>query len=375
MRRIIPVWQVNRYVNQLIDSDYSLNDLWIEGEVSNCKYYPSGIYFTIKDSRASLKAVMFTREAENLSFRMQEGMKLYARVRLELYEKMGTYQAIVMDVEKQGKGILYEKFEQLKENLAQEGLFDESLKKPIPLFAKRVGIITSKSGAAVHDIIKVAKHRHSGIPLILYPVHVQGDHAVPDIVEALEIANHENCVDVIILGRGGGSIEDLWAFNEEAVARAIVHSKIPVVSAVGHEVDFTIADFVSDKRAATPSAAAELVIPSKQEWHNVLSSKEKRLESLLNQKFDKAKTELERKETTLKMYYERNMARYQKRYELALHNLERLSPLNTLKRGYSFVSLEDGKVIKSAEDVALESTIHIVLAEGKLKAVVKEKEE
>lgn len=397
MRRIIPVWQVNQYVGELIQSDYSLTDLWVEGEVFNCKYYPSGIYFTIKDYRASLKAVMFVQEVSHLSFRLQEGMKIYARVRLELYEKAGIYQAIVKDIEKQGRGILYEQFEQLKIKLEAEGLFDEKLKKPIPLFPKHVGIITSKSGAAIHDIIKISKRRNDTVLLTLYPVHVQGEKAVTDIVEAIKIANSEKRVEVIILGRGGGSIEDLWAFNEEPVARAIAASHIPIVSAVGHEIDFTISDFISDKRAATPSAAAELIVPSKDEWLAKIDNKRKRLSYLLIQKLEDAKhrvekaasyplftnktrylnTKLQELDTyyyKLKTSYEKNLQIYQKRYELALHNLDRLSPLNTLKRGYSLVSLQNGKILKSSDEVTIGSTVEIQLAQGKLQATIERKE-
>lgn len=397
MRRIIPVWQVNQYVSHLIESDYSLIDLWVEGEVFNCKYYPSGIYFTIKDCRASLKAVMFTKEVSHLSFRLQEGMKIYARVQLELYEKAGVYQAIVKDIEKQGRGILYEQFEQLKMKLEEEGLFDEKLKKPIPLFPKHIGIITSKSGAAIHDIIQVSKRRNHTILLTLYPVHVQGEQAATDIVEAIQIANTEKRVEVIILGRGGGSIEDLWAFNEEMVARAIANSDIPIISAVGHEIDFTISDFVSDKRAATPSAAAELVVPSKKEWLTTIEHKQRRLAILLMQKLEQAKYRVEKAASytlftnkarffntkrqeldtyfyRLKTTYEKNLQIYQQRYEVALHNLDRLSPLNTLKRGYSLVSLKDGTILKSSNEVAVGSLVDIVLAQGKLEAVIKGKD-
>ncbi len=392
-RKIVSVWEVNQYVSRLIEEDYTLGDLWLQGEVSNCKYHHSGhVYFTIKDAKASIQAVMFERDARRLSFRLEEGMKIYARVRVTLYEKTGAYQAYVFDVEKQGRGLLYEQFERLKKQLAEEGLFDESHKKSLPIFPNRVGVITSQTGAAVQDIIQVARRRNPSIPLTIYPASVQGELAVPEIVKAIGYANKEKKVDVIILGRGGGSIEDLWAFNEEAVARAIFASKIPIVSAVGHEVDVTISDFVSDKRAATPSAAAELVIPSKKELLELLSSYERSLKLRMEEKTSSARRQLEsllsrpiwaKKDTFYRMkmqevdelcqklgsHYKNQLLQKERRYELALHQLERLSPLNTLKRGYSLVTLEE-QLIKSVEQVKDGDEIVITVTDGQFKAQV-----
>ena len=396
-RKIVSVWEVNQYVSRLIEEDYTLGDLWLQGEVSNCKYHHSGhVYFTIKDARASLQAVMFERDARRLSFRLEEGMKIYARVRVTIYEKTGAYQAYVFDVEKQGKGLLYEQFERLKAKLQAEGLFDERLKKPLPPFPKHVGVITSQTGAAVRDIIQVAGRRNPSIPLTIYPTHVQGEYAVQEIVEALRIANAEKRVDVIILGRGGGSIEDLWAFNEEAVARAIVASEIPVVSAVGHEVDFTISDFVSDRRAATPSAAAELVIPSQKELLEMLLGSQKRLGMRMEAKTRAAKQKLDyitsrpvfaKKDLfyktkmqeiddyyrDLSRAYEKQLQSHQKRYEIAVHNLERLSPLATLTRGYSLVS-HHTHLVKSVKDIQPGDELEITVTDGCFKAKVCEKE-
>lgn len=396
-RKIVSVWEVNQYVSRLIEEDYTLSDLWIQGEVSNCKYHHSGhVYFTIKDARASIQAVMFERDARRLSFRLEEGMKIYARVRITIYEKTGAYQAYVFDIEKQGKGLLYERFERLKAKLQTEGLFDEALKQPLPVFPKHVGIITSQTGAAVKDIIQVAKRRNPSIPLTIYPTHVQGEYAVAEIVEALRIANEEKRVDVIILGRGGGSIEDLWAFNEEEVARAIAASSIPIVSAVGHEIDFTISDFVSDKRAATPSAAAELVIPSQKELMEIISNYKRSLSMRMEAKTGAAKRQLEylisrpvfaKKDLFYKSKmqeiddynqklgyaYEKLLNAHQKRYEIAVHNLERLSPLNTLKRGYSLVSHEE-RLIKSKQEVKTGDVVEITVTDGSFKAKVCEKE-
>ena len=397
-RKIVSVWEVNQYVSRLIEEDYTLNDLWLQGEISNCKYHHSGhVYFTIKDARASIQAVMFERDAKRLSFRLEEGMKVYARVRVTIYEKTGVYQAYVFDIEKQGKGVLYEQFERLKAKLSAEGLFDEIHKKPLPAYPKHIGVITSRTGAAVKDIIQVAGRRNSSIPLTIYPTSVQGEYAINEIIKAIEIANYENKVDVIILGRGGGSIEDLWAFNEEAVARAIFASKIPIVSAVGHEIDFTISDFVSDRRAATPSAAAELVVPSQSELREVILSYERSLKMRMEEKTRAARRHLEyllsrpvltKKDVFYKVkmqeidelyqklnyVYKEQVVKNERRYELALHKLEKLSPLNTLKRGYSLVTTLEDKVIKSTSEVQVGDEVKITVWDGSLKAKVSEKE-
>ena len=397
-RKIVSVWEVNQYVSRLIEEDYTLNDLWLQGEVSNCKYHHSGhVYFTIKDARASIQAVMFERDAKRLSFRLEEGMKVYARVRVTIYEKTGAYQAYVFDIEKQGKGLLYEQFERLKAKLSAEGLFDEAFKKPLPVYPVNVGIITSRTGAAVKDMIQVARRRNSSIPLTIYPASVQGESAISEIVNAIKVANREKKVDVIILGRGGGSIEDLWAFNEEAVARAIFASEIPIVSAVGHEIDFTISDFVSDRRAATPSAAAELVVPAKNELTEVVLNYQRLLKMRMEEKTNAAKRQLEyllnrpiltKKDVFYKVKmqevdelyqklsyaYKGQVIKNERRYELALQKLEKLSPLNTLKRGYSLVTTLEDKVIKSIEEVQVGDEVIITVSDGSLKAKVSEKE-
>ena len=397
-RKIVSVWEVNQYVSRLIEEDYTLNDLWLQGEVSNCKYHHSGhVYFTIKDARASIQAVMFERDAKRLSFRLEEGMKVYARVRVTIYEKTGAYQAYVFDIEKQGKGLLYEQFERLKAKLSAEGLFDEAFKKPLPVYPVNVGIITSRTGAAVKDMIQVARRRNSSIPLTIYPASVQGESAISEIVNAIKVANREKKVDVIILGRGGGSIEDLWAFNEEAVARAIFASEIPIISAVGHEIDFTISDFVSDRRAATPSAAAELVVPAKNELTEVVLNYQRLLKMRMEEKTNAAKRQLEyllnrpiltKKDVFYKVKmqevdelyqklsyaYKGQVIKNERRYELALQKLEKLSPLNTLKRGYSLVTTLEDKVIKSVEEVQVGDEVIITVSDGSLKAKVSEKE-
>ena len=266
-RKVVSVSDLNRYVARLFDEDYVLSDVWVSGEVSNCKYHSSGhIYFTLKDASASISAVMFAKDALKLDFALDEGSKIICRCRISIYEKTGGYQAYVQAVERQGKGTLYEAFERLKKELQQEGLFDMQYKKQLPTFPKAVGIITSPTGAAVRDMLQVAKRRNPGIPIYIYPTHAQGILAADEMIEALKKAQQDRCVDVLIIGRGGGSIEDLCAFNEEKLARALFQCELPIVSAVGHEVDFTISDFVCDVRAATPSAAAEIVFPSQMDY-------------------------------------------------------------------------------------------------------------
>ncbi len=397
-RKIVSVSEVNNYVSRLIEEDYMLGDLWLSGEVSNCKYHHSGhIYFTIKDERASISAVMFARDASRLDFKLIEGMKIYARVRITIYEKTGAYQAYVHDIEKQGKGLLYERFEELKARLAKEGLFEAQYKKDLPLFPERVGIITSITGAAIKDIIQVAKRRNPSVSIYIYSAHVQGELAVREIIQAIEQANQDKLAEVIILGRGGGSIEDLWAFNEELVARAIFASKIPIVSAVGHEIDFTISDFVSDKRAATPSVAAEIVIPSKHELQEVIKRRSNALSYMVLQnikhskeklgyltshpafkgkdKFYKNKMqEVDLLTQALNTQYKRILIKAYNDYGLALGQLEKLSPFTTLKRGYSLVTNQDNQIIRSICDIRPEEVIDITVTDGSFKAKVYQEE-
>jgi exodeoxyribonuclease VII large subunit len=375
-----------------------LGDLWLQGEVSNCKYHHSGhIYFTIKDERASISAVMFARDATRLGFKLLDGISIYARVRITLYEKTGAYQAYVHDIEKQGKGLLYEKFEALKKSLDQEGLFDVRHKKEIPAFPQKVGVITSITGAAIKDIVQVAGRRNTAIPLCIYPTHVQGELAIKEIVEAIQKANEEGLVDVIIVARGGGSIEDLWAFNEEKVARAIFESAIPIVSAVGHEIDFTIADFVSDKRAATPSAAAEIVFPAQTELGEVVKRYAASLNYMMHQKLKYSKEKLEYLVSRpvfktkdkfykdkmqevddlvqkLSSHYKRLLTQDFNHYDKLIGQLEQLSPLMTLKRGYSLVTTAQDKMVKSIQDVEAEQMLHITVSDGTFTAKVYEKE-
>ncbi|MGL6174354.1 MAG: exodeoxyribonuclease VII large subunit [Cellulosilyticaceae bacterium] len=396
-KKVVSVFEVNRYVSHLLEEDYLLSDVWISGEVSNCKYHHSGhIYFTIKDEQASISAVMFARDASRLDVKLQEGTKIYARSRISMYQKTGTYQCYVSEIELQGMGVLYEKFEKLKAKLLQEGLFESSYKKPIPTFPKKVGVITSHTGAAIKDILQVAKRRNPSIPVYIYSSHVQGEYAKDELVKCIKQANKDKIVDVIILGRGGGSIEDLWAFNEEVVARAIFDSQIPIVSAVGHEVDFTISDFVSDRRAATPSAAAEIVFPSKEEYLDVVQRYEDSLKYMVYQKikrgnerlnylisrpvyahkqryFEDLMIQVDDLTVDLQKAYKNQLQLAGKVFEDRVNQLEKLSPLGTLKRGYSLAMTEDERVIQSIAEIKEGDSIKVRVSDGEFKAKVEQK--
>ncbi len=284
-REVLTVSQLNRRAKQLLETH--LNSIWIEGEISNFSAPSSGHwYLTLKDEQAQVRCAMFRNRNQRLRFRPENGMHVVVRGAVSLYEGRGDYQVIVEHMEELGDGALQKAFEDLKQKLFLEGLFDQQFKQPIPTLAKHIGVITSATGAAIHDILTVLKRRFPAIPVTLLPVAVQGKEAAPQIVRAIEKANALDLFDVLILGRGGGSLEDLWPFNEEVVARAIFASKLPIVSAVGHEVDITIADFVADVRAATPSAAAELLSPNRQEWFDLFLSLEKLLVKAMKRKLE-----------------------------------------------------------------------------------------
>ncbi len=396
-RKVVAVSEINRYVSHLLEEDYLLSDVWLSGEISNCKYHQSGhIYFTIKDERAGISAVMFAKDAATLDFTLKEGLKVYVRGRISLYEKTGQYQCYVIEVEKEGKGTLYEQFERLKKQLEEEGLFDPRYKKPLPTYPQKVGVITSNTGAAIQDILQVSKRRNNAIPIYIYPTAVQGEYATNGIVSAIERANQDGLVDVLIVGRGGGSIEDLWSFNEEAVARAIFASKIPIVSAVGHKIDFTISDFVADKRAATPSAAAEIVIPDKESYllkidrskellkHHLtrhLDLEKRRLEQLLSRPIYQNKQKYFRDLMIRVDYSEEQLIKAYTKHLTFTRNvlndkitkMEKLSPLLTLKRGYSVTTTKSGEMITHKDQVEVGDYIKVALKEGTLHAEVVKK--
>ncbi|GFR36787.1 exodeoxyribonuclease 7 large subunit [Insulibacter thermoxylanivorax] len=317
--KIFTIKQINRYIKMRMDADDILQNVWIRGEISNFKHHSSGhMYFTLKDEESRLRCVMFASANQRLAFMPREGTRVIARGSITVYERDGAYQYYVAEMQPDGIGNLYLAFEQLKQKLAKEGLFAEERKRPIPRFPRAVGVITSPTGAAVRDILTTLQRRSPATPVIVYPVAVQGVHAVPTIVKAIETMNRLQEVDVLIVGRGGGSLEELWAFNEEPVARAIAASRIPVISAVGHETDFTIADFVSDLRAATPTAAAELSVPHHLELKQQLAYQEQRL-------YRSLRTLLQSKQETLERLRRSPYFLHPRRY--MLESAERLDRL------------------------------------------------
>ena len=389
--KIATVSQINGYVKKILDHNIILNNVWIKGEISNFKHHYSGhLYITLKDEGGVLKAVMFRSSAQSLTFEPSDGMKVLARGRISVYEAGGSSQLYIEEMIPDGVGELYIAYEQLKKQLAEEGLFDEVHKKPIPQFPKRVGVVTASTGAAVRDIINVITRRYPMAEIVIYPAQVQGTGAAQSVVRAIEYFNATKEVDTLIVGRGGGSIEDLWAFNEEITARAIYASQIPIISAVGHETDFTIADFVADLRAPTPSAAAEIAVPSMIELRNRINIDQNRISQnvvgriessrLLLKRF-KMKTPKDRiddynlkldsllksMENSLKM----KTMTLKRQFAEQTAKLDALSPLQTLSRGYSIPTTEDGTVIRSAEEMKKGMEFTLRLKDGSRECVVK----
>lgn len=382
------VAQANRYIKSLFDSDLGMQSIFISGEISNfSNHYKTGhIYFSLKDDSASIKAVMFNRQAARLRFAPENGMKVIVNGRISVFERDGVYQIYVENMIPDGAGALAVAFEQLKKKLQAEGLFDEAHKKPIPSFPKRVGVITSPTGAAVQDIFNVLGRRFPKAEVIFKGVSVQGAYAPAEMIAALEEFGRKNCADVIIIGRGGGSAEDLWCFNDELLARAVYNCPIPVISAVGHETDFTICDFVSDLRAPTPSAAAELAVPdmnalmmtaaslTERLYSSVtgyINSEKRKLELILEKRsftdpgnFFKSEYEnLEKNTVRLKGSMERIILSEKNKLIANVASLEKLNPLSVLLRGYSLVSLE-GRIIESVESIKENDKILISMSDG-----------
>ncbi len=385
------VSRVNNYIKRLLDSKPVLNDLWVKGEISNYKRHSSGhIYLTLKDDKSVLRSVMFRSAASSLAFSPSDGMRVIARGRVSVYEAGGAYQLYIEEMIPDGVGELYLEYERLKNRLAEEGLFDESHKKPIPRYPSVIGVVTAPTGAAVRDIINVASRRFPLAEIVIYPVLVQGAGAKESIVKAIEYFNETNSADTLIVGRGGGSIEDLWAFNEEIVARAIFASKIPVISAVGHEVDFTIADFAADMRAPTPSAAAEISVPSAMELSRMVSMHRSRMLGAVQAKLETNALRLKRlmprtPQDKINEYRQRLdmcVKRSENAYRLSLSGharrlgeicgkLDALSPLKTLSRGYAIPMLGDGTVLRHAEDFKSGSDFTLRLRDDVVECTVK----
>ncbi len=393
----LTVTQLNEYIKAKIDSDGFLAHVTVKGEISNfTNHYKTGhFYFTVKDEGSLIKAVMFRSAASKLNFIPENGMKILARGRVSAFVRDGQYQLYCDGMEPDGIGALYFAFEQLKKKLSAEGLFDEARKKPLPKIPTRIGVITSPTGAAIRDIINILGRRFPYAKVILYPALVQGADAAPSLIAGMQYFNAQRNVDVIIIGRGGGSIEDLWAFNNEELARTVATSSIPTISAVGHETDFTICDFVADRRAPTPSAAAELAVPETHELMHKIDNIIGRMSLLLSRRIESGRQILDFYKTQgifahpERMFEERKMQLLmlgqrldgsifakltadQNRLAQRAAKLEALSPLGILSRGYSVATGTNGKVISSVRDVSAGDEFSLQLTDGKITATVKE---
>lgn len=398
-QNVLSITQLNEYIRGRMDSDPLLAQVAVRGEISNYKQYPSGHhYFTLKDEGSALRCVMFKGNAMRLRFRPENGMKIIAMGKVSVYPRDGAYQLYCTAMTMDGVGDLYAAFEQLKKKLAAQGLFDPAHKKPLPRYPGTIGIITSSAGAAVHDMLRILRKRYPLSKIRLLPVRVQGAEAPGEIAAAIGYANHYHLADLLIVGRGGGSIEDLWAFNDEQVAYAIYHSEIPVISAVGHEPDVTISDYVADLRAATPSNAAELAVPDQDALRQSLDAMSNAMASSLNRQVKAARQHLtvlsaspalqsptgylEQRNQSVELLKNRlvaaqnqNITRARQRYIAQISKLEAMSPLKVLTRGYSMVQSERGEVVRSVSQVALGERIQVRLSDGTLSATVMKKEE
>ena len=394
MSNIYMVSQVNQYIKALLDRDRELAALYVRGEISNYKAYPSGHhYFSLKDGEGAIRCVMFKREAMSLRFRPENGMKVIAFGRVAVFPRDGQYQLYCSALTPEGVGDLHLAFEQLKQKLYAEGLFDPAHKKPIPRFPKRIALITSSAGAAVRDMLRILGARWPMAEVFVLPVRVQGVEAPGEICAAIAWANQHQVADLIITGRGGGSMEDLWAFNDENVARTIYHSAIPVISAVGHEPDVTISDFVADLRAATPSNAAELAVPDQNEVAVWLRQMEGRLAQAMGRRLESARRDLDRAarcralqdpmtyvdDKRMVLDYQREklaaglsqaLNRERQRFGSLASKLDALSPLKVLGRGYAIPRREDGSVVRSTGDVAPGDALKLRVADGEINCQV-----
>jgi len=392
--KVFTISELNSYVKKLLEADNTLTRVYVKGELSNYVVYSSGHhYFSMKDASGRLKCVMFKGSASKLRFKPEDGMSVVAFGRVEVYQRDGVYQLIVSEITPDGVGDLYVAFEQLKEKLQKEGLFEDRFKKALPRFPKKIAVITSADGAAVQDIIRVLGSRWPMTEVILMPVRVQGVEAPPEIVAALEQANKESVADLIITGRGGGSIEDLWAFNDERVARAVFNSEIPVISAVGHEPDYTITDFIADVRAATPSNAAEIAVPDKLDVISRLKTADMRLQQAINRDLrqrrqrlleisnrrvlqspkyyiEDRRIQIDRSAERLISSMQRHVQNKRERYARLAASLDAMSPLKVLGRGYAIAQRDDGVIIKTAADVQPGDRIKVKLQKDEINCIV-----
>lgn len=392
--KIYSVSQINRYIKLIFDKDTFLNNITITGEITNFKaHYTGHLYFTLKDESSTIKCVMFKSYAELVKFKPADGMKVVITGQISVFERDGSYQLYCKKMTPEGLGDLYLEYEKLKEKLAKEGLFDSQYKKKIPYLPERVGIITSKTGAVIRDIINVTTRRYDKVNLLIYPASVQGVNVASTVIKGIKTFNELNNVDVIIIARGGGSFEDLFGFNDENLARQIFASKIPIISAVGHETDFTICDFVADLRAPTPSAAAELVYPMYSDLvktnlnnkkrciiaiQNYLKSKKQYIDKIKASKLEKKPLDiirqyrmiidnyLIRQRNLLELKVQKNKAKYMQ----LLAKIDALSPLKTLSRGYSVLQNEAGQVISKIKDVKKDDRLKVTLSDGNINVIV-----
>lgn len=398
MRNVYTVKQVNLYIKNMFTQDFMLNRIYVKGEVSNCKYHASGhIYFSLKDESGTIACIMFASARSGLSFRMREGQKVVVLGSVNVYERDGKYQLYANEIILEGAGLLYEKFEALKQELEEMGMFAEEYKQPIPKFAKTVGIVTAPTGAAVRDIIQIASRRNPYVQLILYPALVQGEGAADSIVRGIRMLEKQN-VDVMIVGRGGGSIEDLWAFNEEKVARAIFECRVPVISAVGHETDTLISDYVADLRAPTPSAAAELAVYDHRQVSEQMEAflsrmrRQMRLKTMLErrrleqlelrlkhthpqQKLNENRQILQELENRLRDRMQMLLEENKHRLAIYTEQIDGLSPLKKLSQGYSYTELADGENVRSVQQVKDGQEISVYVTDGKIKSRIVEVED
>ena len=393
MKTIYSVGQVNRYVRNMFTQDYILKKIYVKGEVSNCKYHPSGhIYFSLKDETGLLSCVMFAGQRRGLAFRMKDGDRVVVGGAVDVYERDGRYQMYAREITLEGAGALYERFLALKAELEEMGMFAPEYKQPIPRFIQKLGVVTAPSGAAVQDIRNISLRRNPYLQIILYPALVQGDGAADSIVRGIRMLD-EAGVDTIIVGRGGGSIEDLWAFNEEKVARAIFECRTPIISAVGHETDFTIADFAADLRAPTPSAAAELAVDDFAQVMHTLDNYRERFRRDMRERIEYQKVRLEQYKLRLKYLspesrlrdnrqiladyddalrsaMKNKLQQYRHRLGIYLERYQGMSPLAKLNQGYSFVADQDGRGITSVEQVKPGDRVEISVTDGVIRAEV-----
>ena len=367
---IYSVEQVNSYIKNLFTQAFALRRIYVRGEISNCKYHTSGhVYFTLKDASGVLNAVMFRSQRQSLKIRLQNGMKIVAGGSINVYERDGRYQLYVQTVEADGVGALYQQYEKLKSELEEMGMFAPEYKRPVPRFGSRIGVVTAPTGAAIRDIYNIATRRNPCVKLYLYPALVQGEMASVSIAAGIRCLDEMN-LDCIIVGRGGGSLEDLWAFNEEETAYAIFHAETPIISAVGHETDFTIADFVADLRAPTPSAAAELAVFDYEAYLNTLRVRKNQLDVAVNMQLEQKKQHLSQLKQRLEYGMQNRIKDCRHRAALCAGKLEALSPLKQLSGGFAYISDEEGKPVQSVRALSQGKVISLQFSDGKARAKV-----